>query len=217
MSKNNVIAFVFFVALVVGLYGYFSGFKMSKTPADTATTTSDKVNGNPTNISERGRIVFEIINGQLSAPFFLYTKAGFTTQESSTLTFDALSSCVVGNLGTPCLSISTAFESYFSGRSVLVEGIESREEILVRKLRVMEEGQDGIVSAPGNIFVSWEQAVRFINSCSVKLAGQTHALDVYLKMKDGTNVRTVEPVIDEVFRVVHNAPKTCGNIGLATE
>lgn len=65
--------------------------------------------------------------------------------------------------------------------------------------------------------ISWQEAVELINTCQVDLAFQTHALDVTLTLKDGTQATTKEPTIDDIFDVVKQAEPTCGTIPLATE
>lgn len=49
------------------------------------------------------------------------------------------------------------------------------------------------------------------------MATQTHALDVYLTLSDGQEVRAVEPAIDEMFSVINRIREKCGTIPVATE
>ncbi|MBI2086478.1 hypothetical protein HYT74_04000 [Candidatus Daviesbacteria bacterium] len=50
--------------------------------------------------------------------------------------------------------------------------------------------------------VSWEEAVRILNSGQVTGTFQTHALDVILYLKDGSETKTKEPRIDEIHREI---------------
>jgi glyoxylase-like metal-dependent hydrolase (beta-lactamase superfamily II) len=64
--------------------------------------------------------------------------------------------------------------------------------------------------------VSWEEAIRIIWYGDVASVGQTHSLNVSIRMKDGTRYRTIEPNIDDVMRVIQEAGKW-GTILCATE
>lgn len=65
--------------------------------------------------------------------------------------------------------------------------------------------------------VSWEEAVRLIENCEAEMIFQTHARDVEISLKDGRRVHTVEPSIDEVFRLYNDLRDECGEIPMATE
>lgn len=65
--------------------------------------------------------------------------------------------------------------------------------------------------------VSWREAVSHLESCNVKMVVQTHGLDVYLDLRDGSRVRAKEPAIDEVFRVIDRTRDKCGTFPIATE
>ncbi|PIR82616.1 hypothetical protein COU20_01490 [Candidatus Kaiserbacteria bacterium CG10_big_fil_rev_8_21_14_0_10_59_10] len=80
-----------------------------------------------------------------------------------------------------------------------------------------ETAQNGLgePGEPEARVISWEEAVERIKKCDVDMVFQTHALDVHLYLKSGERVRAVEPSIDEVFRVLQDAP--CPQIPVATE
>ncbi|NIV35508.1 MAG: hypothetical protein GWN58_40470 [Anaerolineae bacterium] len=65
--------------------------------------------------------------------------------------------------------------------------------------------------------VDWETAVEILNSGDVEMAAQLHNLTVTLTLKDGTVIRTVEPIIDAIFEEVEKCGRPCNGIGLATE
>lgn len=65
--------------------------------------------------------------------------------------------------------------------------------------------------------VDWETAVEILNTGDVEVAAQLHSLDVFLTMKDGTEIHTVEPSIDAIFREVEKCGQPCSDIVLATE
>ena len=65
--------------------------------------------------------------------------------------------------------------------------------------------------------VDWETAVGILNSGDVEMAAQLHSLEVILTLKDGTEIRTVEPTIDAIFHKVDECGQPCSEIALATE
>ena len=65
--------------------------------------------------------------------------------------------------------------------------------------------------------LSWPEAEKMILSGDVQQVAQTHALVVYLTLKDGREFVTKEPSIDEVFRLVERCGEKCAGIALATE
>ncbi len=138
--------------------------------------------------------------------------------KQQTLYLDELSVCAASNGALPCVAMSSPFDTAFGGRQVAVEGIAQDEGVLVRKLTVLEEGQAvPLVSGTGSVFISWAEAQYRFRQCEVESAMQTHALDVYLNLKDGRDVRAVEPVIDEVFAILDETRQACGTVPVATE
>lgn len=65
--------------------------------------------------------------------------------------------------------------------------------------------------------VAWEQAVAMILNGEVSEVMQTHSLKVTLTLKDGRVLHTVEPSIDDVFKVIQQCGEKCSNIMVATE
>ncbi len=65
--------------------------------------------------------------------------------------------------------------------------------------------------------VSWEEAVTWLQECRVSEAGQTHAGDVFLTMKDGRNVRAKQPALDDLFGVLDSLAEGCGPSSVWTE
>ena len=80
-----------------------------------------------------------------------------------------------------------------------------------------ENAQNGLggPEEPETTIISWVEAVEFIRNCEVDMLFQTHALDVYITLEGGERVRAIEPTIDEVFRVLQEAP--CPQVPVATE
>jgi hypothetical protein len=65
--------------------------------------------------------------------------------------------------------------------------------------------------------ITWDKAVELINSGDVKQVSQTHSLDVTLDMINGEVYKTIEPSIDEVFKVIDACGDPCKDMILATE
>ena len=65
--------------------------------------------------------------------------------------------------------------------------------------------------------VDWETAIEILNSGEVEMVVQLHSLEVTLTLKDGSEVRTIEPSIDLIFQEVDKCGRVCRGIILATE
>jgi hypothetical protein len=65
--------------------------------------------------------------------------------------------------------------------------------------------------------ISWDQAVDLLGNGQVAFAAQTHSLQVYLELADGSRLRTLEPQIDAIFAAVEGCGAPCLGIQLATE
>jgi hypothetical protein len=76
---------------------------------------------------------------------------------------------------------------------------------------------DNVLPEATPMTLSWPEAEQMILSGEVQQVAQTHALAVYLTLKDGREFVTKEPSIDEVFRVVERCGEKCAGIALATE
>jgi hypothetical protein len=65
--------------------------------------------------------------------------------------------------------------------------------------------------------IAWEQVPDLLATGEVETVFQTHALDVALQMKDGSQIATTEPGIDDIFRLVDECGDPCADLVLATE
>jgi hypothetical protein len=65
--------------------------------------------------------------------------------------------------------------------------------------------------------VDWETAIEILNSGHVVGIAQLHNLTVYLEMDDGSQIKTVEPAIDDIFDEIAKCGKPCEGMVLATE
>ena len=74
------------------------------------------------------------------------------------------------------------------------------------------EGSD--VSGSGT--VKWSEALSMIKNCEILRIAQTHNRNVDLWLKDGRQVWTIEPNLDDAVKAAQSATK-CGIIPISTE
>ena len=65
--------------------------------------------------------------------------------------------------------------------------------------------------------VEWDAAVKILNQGGVEQVVQLHSLEVTLILEDGCEIKTVEPVIDDIFQEVEKCGSPCEGMILATE
>ena len=65
--------------------------------------------------------------------------------------------------------------------------------------------------------VSWQTAQEMILRGQVTRVSQSHSLEVLLTLRDGRVVRSVEPQIDDVLRVIRQCGPACAGVAVATE
>lgn len=168
-----------------------------------------------TNFVEAGILHFPRPESGQAKGTFEFSENGATT--TLDLEMDEMSVCATPTGAVPCMAMSVTFDVPFNNRRAMVEGERKGNTILIRKVRVLQEGESAMPHEPGKPFISWMEARRLIEECKVQMLTQTHALDIYLELKDGTEVRAVEPMIDEVFTVVAQTQAKCGTFPVATE
>lgn len=169
----------------------------------------------PTNFAQIGTLHFPKPGDGQTTGTFTYTASGVII--TKTLAMDAWSICASGDGALPCMAMSVTFDVPFDGRTALVEGNLNGDTLLVRKLRAARASEPLLPMDPGSSFISWTDAVNLLKNCRVTEAMQTHALDVYLTLKDGRRVRAVEPSSDELFTVIEGSTAQCGTFPVATE
>ncbi|HRY52698.1 MAG TPA: hypothetical protein P5089_02495 [Candidatus Portnoybacteria bacterium] len=91
------------------------------------------------------------------------------------------------------------------------------------------EGQIGISSADREEMVrrienlavtniqSWEKIKQAINNCEVKKAFQAHSREVSVDLKNGEELKAIEPKIDDIFDIISEVKDRCGSFPMATE
>ncbi|KAA3642348.1 MAG: hypothetical protein DWQ07_25275 [Chloroflexi bacterium] len=92
-----------------------------------------------------------------------------------------------------------------------------KHTIIILLLASVLMGACATGSTPYPDEVSWDVAVEILNRGEVEQAFQLHSLEVTLYLKDGTEVRTKEPVIDAIFDEIDKCGAVCADVLLATE
>ena len=75
-----------------------------------------------------------------------------------------------------------------------------------------EQGSDVL----GSGSMEWSEVLTMIRNCEVLQASQTHSRNVDLWLKDGRQVWTTEPNLDDVLKETQKVTK-CGTIPISTE
>ena len=70
---------------------------------------------------------------------------------------------------------------------------------------------------PDGATIPWTQAIDLLHDGQVTQVTQLHSMVVYLTLRNGAEVETVEPYIDAIFDEVQACGAPCANIVLATE
>jgi len=63
----------------------------------------------------------------------------------------------------------------------------------------------------------WELVKKAVNDCEASKVWQTHAKIVKAELKNGGELTTLEPEIDEIIKIVDEAEPKCGKIPIGTE
>ena len=66
-------------------------------------------------------------------------------------------------------------------------------------------------------YVPWEEAVSILNSGQVEGVMEAHSLDVSLRLKNGSLIKTKEPSIGDIFDEIAKCGVPCESIVIATE
>lgn len=193
-------------------------FKIAKrvAPSINGLPESSIVPNAPTNFAKIGVMTINNPGQKQDTPYLIYEEPGKPALKKE-LAFDVESTCAGPNGSLPCLAMNATLEASYGGKRVTVEGLEMENVVLVRLIRSFAESDTINAPKTGSLILSWPSAVRLIETCAILSAGQTHSLDITLKLKDGRSVRTVEPNIDELFTIVNRTEASCGRVPVATE
>jgi len=65
--------------------------------------------------------------------------------------------------------------------------------------------------------ISWPGAEWLVTNCRVKSVGQSHAREVWIELKNGGQLKTSEPNLDDIINIARAAEEECGEIPMGTE
>lgn len=171
-----------------------------------------------TNFVQEGILEFPRANEQgQDTPYLSYVSSTGAPTTTIELPISEKTVCATRTGALPCMAMSVQYSVAFGGKRAVVEGIEKEARLDVRVIRVIDEEAPVLVPGPGVTYIPWAQAVALIESCEPTMIVQAHNLNVNLTLPDERVVTAIEPVIDEVFRVVDRTRDVCGTIPLATE
>jgi uncharacterized protein YpmB len=65
--------------------------------------------------------------------------------------------------------------------------------------------------------VDWKTTIEILNTGQVTEVVQSHNLDVTLTLEDDSQIKTIEPLLDDIFRQIELCGSVCREILLITE
>lgn len=98
-----------------------------------------------------------------------------------------------------------------------VAGIPKAIETVVPRVATGVAGLSGGSPQATPVPIPWPEAEAMILNGQVRQVTQLHSREVRLRLKDGREVVTTEPTIDDVFRVIQRCGNPCSDISVATE
>jgi|GEM_PF-1065730 hypothetical protein len=156
------------------------------------------------NFSKTGNLVINNPGMESDVWYLIYEIPGSPAIPAK-LSFDAKSVCK--NQSNSCLDLIV-------GERVSIKGIEEGGEITVREMDFLDSSE---VNVSGPTGIDWDMAIGFLNNCEVVKVFANHKKEVYLTLKDGREMFTVESDDVSVSAKIKEAEKVCGKIPFATE
>ena len=156
------------------------------------------------NFSKTGNLVVNNPGMESNIWYLIYENLG-SPAVSTKLSFDEKSIC--NKESSSCLDLIV-------GEKVLIKGIEENGTVLVRELELLESSN---IDGSDSTGIDWDMAIEFLNNCEVTKVFANHKNEVYLTLKDGREMFTVEPNNDPISNKIKEAGKVCGKITFATE
>lgn len=170
-----------------------------------------------TNFVQKGTLVFpNKENRGQDTPYLSYVSSPGLPTTTIELPIDEETVCATPTGALPCMAMSVQYSIPFEGKTAVVEAVEKDAKLAVKVIRVIDENSPLLTPGPGVTYIPWARAVQLIQSCQPKMIMQAHNLNVGLTLEGDRVVYAVEPIIDEVFKIVQGTTG-CPNIPLATE
>jgi hypothetical protein len=74
-----------------------------------------------------------------------------------------------------------------------------------------------VIICPNFVNSDWQKISQAIFDCEVKSVMQAHNKEIKAELKDGRELKAIEPKIDDIINLAIQAQKKCGQIIMATE
>ena len=163
---------------------------------------------------EKNGVLLKNNPGQKPNTVYLTYEEPGSPAKSVELIFTKYTLCTEDESTIDCTKLE--FEN---GTPANVTGNPEGDTVTVVSLSMISEAIDspGDMTEDQYINVDWESAKGFIRDCMVASVAQYHSKEVNITLKDGRQLKTQEPNIDDVFDVVEQANQKCGSIPVATE
>jgi hypothetical protein len=156
------------------------------------------------NFSRTGNLVMNNPGLESDAWYLSYENPGSPANVAK-LSFDSKSSC--RNQSNSCLDLIV-------GEKVSIKGIEDDGVILVREMEFLNSADTGNSGSTG---VDWDTAIGYLNNCDVAKVLTSSDNEVYLTLKDGSEIFTVYSKEISISDKVKVAEKKCGKITFTAE
>lgn len=179
------------VVMIIGFFAYQQFFSHSGSEENI-------------NFSKTGNLVINNPGMESGVWYLIYEVPG-SPASTAKLSFDAKSVCK--NQSNSCLDLIV-------GERVSIKGIEEGERVAVREIDFLDNSE---VNVSGPTGIDWDMAIGFLNDCEVVKVFANHKEEVYLTLKDGREMFTVESDGISISAKIKEAEKICGKIPFATE
>lgn len=163
---------------------------------------------------EKSGVLLKNNPGQKPNTTYLTYEEPGSPAKSVELIFTEHTLCSENNSEIVCANLE-----FDNGVPAHVAGAPEGDTVQVVSLNIISQ----VTDAPGDMTenqytsVDWETVKGFIRDCSVESVSQYHSREVNITLKDGRQLKTQEPNIDDVFDVVEEVNQKCGSIPVATE
>lgn len=126
----------------------------------------------------------------------------------------------LGGVAYPDMANPTAnWQGYYTAAADLLNGTSPdtftpsihQLDLLIQSLKI----DDPKSSLPAE--VNWETAIEILNTGRVTEVVQSHQREVILTLNDGSQIKTLEPALDDILREIERCGNVCREILIGTE
>ena len=117
------------------------------------------------------------------------------------------------NVKSICRNDSNSCADLIAGERVSIKGIESNGTVLVREVEFLDN--TALISGP--VGVDWEEIISNLNGCQVDMITINTRGEIYLLLKSGSEIFSIEPNGILISNIINQAKKKCGAVPLVSE